>query len=83
MAVSYKITPSIYKHVQASAATVWTVAHNTGTGGGGTGVPIVDVFISNNGETVKIIPLRVEYLDANTVEIEFSVATAGTAIVIV
>jgi len=82
MAQSYKIIPSIYKHVQASAATIWYVAHNTGTSGGGTGVPIVDVFVSHGGNTVKIIPKRVEYTDANNVEIEFSTATAGTAIII-
>lgn len=75
-------SPSVYRHEQVSPAVVWSIEHNLGNNGGA-GIPIVDVFITDNSEQVKIIPARIEKIDANTVEVEFTAPTAGTAIVLV
>lgn len=76
-----RVIPSVYRHTQSSPSTLWTVNHNLG-GGGGTGIPIVDVVADNNGSTVKVMPLQINVVDKNTVTIEFSVAQSGTAVVV-
>jgi len=76
------MVPSIYRHTQDTAALTWTVQHNLG-GGQGQGVPIVDVFINDNGQDSKMIPAGVEIIDRNSLLLTFSVARAGFAVVIV
>lgn len=58
-----------YLHTQASAATVWTIAHNLGVR------PTVTV-LSVGG---LLMLGDVLHLDANTLTITFAVAVAGTA----
>lgn len=74
--------PTVYRHDQPSASDTWVVAHNLG-GNGSTGVPIVDVFVNYDGELQKIIPSRIEIIDANNVEIGFTVPYDGYAVVVV
>ena len=76
-----RFVPSTYRHTQSEASTTWTVAHNLG--GNGASFPIVDVLTTEGGQTVKMMPLQVTVVDANTVSITFSVARTGTAIVVV
>lgn len=76
-----RVIPSVYRHTQSTAATTWTVNHNLG-GGGGTGVPIVDILVESGGSTVKVMPLQINIIDKNTVTVQFSVAQSGMAIVV-
>lgn len=75
--------PSIYRHEQSTAATVWTIVHNRATNGG-QGVPVVDVLVDVGGTLTKIMPSKIEAPNYNTVVIEFDGgAYAGVATVIV
>lgn len=74
--------PSIYRHHQDSPLTTWVINHNIGTNGS-TGLPIVDTYINENGLDEKIIPVAVRFINANTIEIEFSIARTGFAVIIV
>lgn len=64
-----------YKHLQESAATVWTVQHNLMS------YPITDVYVSKDDFVQKIMPQNVTYVDKNTCTIEFSEALTGFALV--
>ena len=75
MALIHRIARS-YTHVQADPATTWTIVHNVG------GYPIVDAYTEHNGETLKIIPSAVTYVDANTCTLTFTVARSGFATVV-
>lgn len=76
------LVPSIYRHTQDTPAITWAIAHNLG-GGQGRGIPIVDVFINDNGLDSKILPAGVEIIDRNTISVTFSVPRAGFAVVII
>lgn len=67
---------TVYKHIQASAAAVWTIVHNLQD------YPIVDVYVSYNGDLQKILPQAVTYVDGTTVTITFSVPYSGYATVV-
>lgn len=66
---------SMYKHVQDSAADTWTIVHNMGN------YPIVDVYVMNDGELVKIMPDSVTYIDPMSCSVGFSVPRTGFALV--
>ena len=74
--MSYDQTES-YRHTQASASTSWVIAHNLGTS-----APVVDVWVDEGGDTVKIMPLSVDVDSANQVTLTFSTAKSGEAIVV-
>jgi len=65
------------RHVQTAPQAVWRIEH------GQNGYPVVDVYTTENGSVQKIIPLRVEYVDANIVNIYFTAARTGFATVVV
>jgi len=65
------------RHVQEVAADTWTVVHNQ------RGYPVVDVYTAENGSIQKILPMGVEYMNDNTVNIYFSEARVGFATVVV
>lgn len=65
-----------YTHTQDTADTLWTIVHNAG------GYPIVDAYTVHNGETIKIMPAAVTYVDANTCTLTFSTPRAGFATVV-
>ena len=77
-----RVIPSIYRHTQATADTIWKVQHDLG-GNGSQGVPIVDCYVTDNGFPSKIIPARVEIVDKNNVWITFSAPRVGEAIIVV
>ena len=65
------------KHVQQNLDPVWTIDHNQN------GYPLVDVYTTDHGIVQKILPMRVEYVDENTVKIHFSQGRKGFATVVV
>lgn len=68
--------PSLVKHEQDVPATTWTITHNFN------GYPMVDVYVMYEGALNKIIPSGITYVDANTVQVNFSTAYAGYATVV-
>jgi hypothetical protein len=75
-------SPSIYRHEQTTPASVWTIVHNLGNNGS-QGIPMVDAAIDLGGTLTKVIPSKTEMIDKNTVELTFTVAQSGFAMVIV
>jgi hypothetical protein len=75
-------TPSIFRHTQATPLQVWTIVHNLGANGS-QGIPIVDVYILDNGAMSKIIPGETTIVDKNTVALSFAEPRAGLALIIV
>ena len=67
---------SIYHHEQATPSTTWTIAH------GLKDYPIVDVYVSYNGDMQKIIPSAITYVDMDTCTVSFTVPYAGYATVV-
>ena len=63
-----------HTHDQVVPATEWTMQHNLGTL-----APIVDVYVTIDGNQTKILPASVEVLDANSVKVTFSNPRAGSA----
>lgn len=75
--------PSCYRHTQSTASTTWTIIHNL-NGNGSDGIPVVDVIVDDGtGKMVKMMPASITKVDSSTVELTFSVARAGLAVVIV
>lgn len=66
---------TVYKHVQEVAATVWTIAHGTGS------YPAVDVYVDNEGTIEKIMPQRVSYVSPTVCTVTFSSPRTGFATV--
>lgn len=67
-------TPASYTHTQGSASNTWTITHNLGTL-----YPSVQVYDTSNA----IIGYDDAYaVNANTFVIEFSIALAGTAVLL-
>lgn len=75
-----RLVPTVYRHTQVTPSTTWTIVHNLS--GGGAMFPVVDVFTTIGGNTVKVMPLAVTKIDSNTVEVTFTTAQAGEAVVI-
>lgn len=74
MALTQQIAKT-YEHVQTSASTTWVIVHNLNL------YPVVDIFVDHEGEKHKILPLSVEYTNANTCTITFSTPRTGLATV--
>ena len=71
------MTPTVlieYTYEQESASATWVINH------GQNRFPIVDVYVDVSGVSTKIIPLSVTYVSANTVEVAFSTARTGHAV---
>jgi hypothetical protein len=77
-----RVRTSVRTFTQSTPATTWTLEHNL-NGNGSTGIPVVDVLVTVDGVVTKINPKSITIVDSSTVEIEFSSAQAGTAIVAV
>jgi hypothetical protein len=62
-----------YTFEQTTSSTLWEVAHNLGT------TPAVDVYFYDTSRSayVKMIPMEVEYVDANNIKIHFSEPYSG------
>jgi hypothetical protein len=63
-----------FEFTQVTPSDTWVIAHNLDI------YPIIDVYVDDNGEQQKIIPLTVEYTDANTCTVTFSNPESGLAI---
>jgi hypothetical protein len=66
MSISYTFT-------QGTPSIAWTINHNMGV------YPACDVFEVANGVTSKILPKAVTNVDLNTLLVEFTNPTAGSA----
>ena len=69
-------TANTFTHEQTTGASTWVVNHNLGVK-----APIVDIWLDVEGETLKVIPDRVEYVNINTCNVYFTNNQIGTAIV--
>jgi len=72
----FKITKR-HNFTQSTPATTWTITHNMG------GFAVIDVFCVIDGVDQKILPAVTNTIDANTVQLTFSTARAGHAILVV
>lgn len=75
-----RLIPSVYRHLQVTPSTTWTIVHNLS--GCGAAFPVVDVLVDIGGSIQKILPLAVTKIDNNTVEVTFTTAQAGEAVVV-
>lgn len=70
--MTYSLITTSATHTQSVASTTWIITHNLNVL-----APIVDTWILNNGNTVKVIPLSVTVNDSNTITIAFSAPQTG------
>lgn len=61
---------------QSTPSSNWSVTHNLDTM-----QPAVDVWVDDNGVTTAMLPKQVQLVDANHLNISFSIPMAGTAVV--
>lgn len=66
---------STYLHTQSTPAVSWVVDHCLGT------YPAIDVYVSMNGQTQKILPLHVTHSTVNRCTVTFTEALSGYATV--
>ena len=62
-----------YQFFQSTPSATWEVQHNLGV------YPVIDVMVNYNGTLTKIIPMSVNVIDLNNVEIQFSTPYSGQA----
>lgn len=65
-----------FVHEQTIASDTWTISHNLGVR-----APIVDTWITFEGNVVKIMPLSVVFTNVNTCVVLFNSPQIGTAVV--
>jgi hypothetical protein len=61
-----------HTHKQTTPATLWTIPHNLGR------EVVSDANVYVDGVLTKIMPMRVQNVDNNTLELEFSQPFTGT-----
>jgi hypothetical protein len=62
-----------YQHFQSAPSALWSINHNLGV------FPVTDVMVDYNGVLTKIIPMGINVIDLNNVEIHFSTPYTGQA----
>lgn len=65
-----------YTHDQTAAAAEWLIFHQLNTTS-----PVVDCFITYNGEFQKAIPKNVEIIDAANIKITWTSPISGKAFI--
>jgi cell fate (sporulation/competence/biofilm development) regulator YmcA (YheA/YmcA/DUF963 family) len=65
-----------YRHVQSTASTIWSLGHNLDMH------PIIEAYVTEGGQLLKVIPQRITYVDPNNAELEFSYPITGFATVV-
>ncbi len=70
-----RFVPTVYKHTQTAASALWTITHNLGR------YPVVDTFITVDGQLRKVMPAEVTFIDSNTCTVAFTSPRAGFATV--
>ena len=68
------ISAQFFQFEQAIPSSTWEIEHNLNR------YPIVDVWFVNEGETVRLNPNQVTYVDPNNVTISFSIPQSGFAV---
>ena len=63
-----------YSHTQSSGSNTWTINHNLNCDS-----VVVDVYISEGGSMVKVLPLDVQETSSNTITILFTSSESGFA----
>lgn len=63
----------VYDFEQVTPALVWTITHNLG------GYPIVDAYITYDGDLQRINPASVTYVNPSTCTVSFTTPQAGFA----
>lgn len=64
----------IHTHVQSTASSTWNIVHNLGVM-----APVVDVYVTVDGQMSKILPKAVTVISNTTVQVTFSEPRVGTA----
>jgi hypothetical protein len=72
--MTYSIITNTYVHQQTTASDTWTITHNLQKT-----APIIDCWIDNNGDVLRILPNTTTVIDENTIEVTFTDAWAGSA----
>lgn len=67
---------TVFTHVQDTASATWVISHHLDS------YPIVDVYVTVDGNVQKIYPESIVYVDGKTCNVTFSEATAGFAAVV-
>lgn len=67
---------STFVYEQVSPSDTWTVVHNLNVK-----APIVDTWLEIDGQIVKVMPERVEFVDLSTCRIHFTSPQIGRAVV--
>jgi hypothetical protein len=65
-----------YTYTKDTPGLVWNVTHNLNTLN-----PVVDVWVDDNGNTTAVLPKQVRIIDADKLEITFTVTTNGVAVI--
>jgi hypothetical protein len=65
-----------FTYTNNTPATAWIITHDLNTLN-----PVVDVWVDDNGNTTAIIPKQIRVIDANKLEITFTVAINGVAVI--
>ena len=68
---------TIYKHIQSTPATTWTINHKINTK-----YVIVDCFIDLNSTVVQVIPLSVSSTVAGTTVVTWTEPQSGYALAV-
>lgn len=63
------------QHSQSTPSTVWTIVHNFGA------LPVVEILAYDGTVLKKAYPATLEHVDENTVQITWSQARAGFAMI--
>ena len=74
------IVASGFKHTQTTPATVWTINHQIGQNNS-MAIPMVDVYVTVDGRQEKIIPFRTEMTSKGQLQLEFTSAYSGFALI--
>ena len=61
---------------QSDLSDTWTIVHNLSVR-----APVVDTWLEIDGQIVKIMPDRVEYVNPSTCRVYFTSPQTGTAVV--
>ena len=64
--------PKEYIFTQDSPSALWIIKHACG-------YPVIDVYITENGKSEKIIPQEIVYASQSQVEVHFTCPFAGFA----
>jgi hypothetical protein len=75
MALTRRIA-TVYNHTQDTPAATWTIIHNLHD------YPIVDAYVTVDGELQKVIPQAVTYVSDTTCTVSFGEVLSGYASVV-